>query len=248
MRTVIFLFIILIKLISWDFKFRMLRLVSKNVVVNHLNRWVFRYARILINFARYIAGLNVVTSNNLKEKLPNTFLLVSNHQSLADIALLMSEFKRHSLRFVAKKSLERGVPAVSQTLRYQKHALINRKGDFFEAMNSLKRLSERIQPKICPVVFPEGTRSRSGELGTFYSGAVKSILKNRPLPTVCVAIDGGYKISGTKDLLDNMKHITYRMEIVSIYEEPKSRKDIGNILEKCHQDIEKKLKDWRRKE
>ena len=42
--------------------------------------------------------------------LPCRFLLVTNHQSLADILMLVAAFPRHPLKFVAKRSLQRGIP------------------------------------------------------------------------------------------------------------------------------------------
>jgi 1-acyl-sn-glycerol-3-phosphate acyltransferase len=245
MGTVIFFLILITKLFIWDVKFRFLRILSTRCIVSHLNRNVSGYAYALLKYARCYTGIRVEASDQLRDRLPDMFLLVSNHQSLADIVLLMSQFRRHSVRFVAKKSLGKWFPAVSQTLRMQRHALINRKSDFHDALAKIKLLAQQARPGICPVIFPEGTRSRSGELGEFYTGAFKQILKTKPMPVVCVALDGVYKIAALKNIFKNLKHLVYRMEIVSIYDPPANRKDIPRIIENCRNDIEKKLIQWR---
>ncbi|MFP4441840.1 MAG: lysophospholipid acyltransferase family protein [Spirochaetia bacterium] len=245
MRTVIFFIILISKLLIWDVKFRFLRILSSRRIVDHLNKKVSGYAYALLKYARIYTGIKVEASKNLRNKLPDMFLLVSNHQSLADIVLLMSEFRRHSVRFVAKKSLGKWFPAVSQTLRMQRHALINRKSDFYDALNKIKILAKQAKPGICPVLFPEGTRSRSGELGEFYTGAFKQILRTKPMPVVCVALDGVYKIAALNNIFSNLQDIVYKMEIVSIYDSPAGRKDIPRIINDCRKDIEKKLIQWR---
>ena len=49
---------------------------------------------------------------------PGRFIIVSNHQSTADIAILIWALSDLELRYVAKEELGHGLPAVSMALRH----------------------------------------------------------------------------------------------------------------------------------
>ena len=105
---------------------------------------------------------------NLKEELPQQFLIMSNHQSLLDIPVYMNFLRDRDLRFVAKAELGRHVPLVSEMLRVHEHALVPRTGSPSVAMRTLDKFAERtVQRGQIPVIFPEGTRSRDGKLRIF---------------------------------------------------------------------------------
>ena len=139
-----------------------------------------------------VRGLPGQTQNRLQDTLPERFLILSNHQSLVDIAVLAYAFPRHNVRFVAKKELGRGVPGISFMLRNGGHALIDRRGSFRESQAKLIQLARfsRREP-VCPAIFPEGTRSREGRVKKFHSAAVRTILAHHPLPAVSVAVRRG---------------------------------------------------------
>jgi 1-acyl-sn-glycerol-3-phosphate acyltransferase len=58
--------------------------------------------------------------------MPDRCIVVSNHQSLLDIPILMHYFEPdRRLLFVAKKELGNGIPLISSVLRVGGHALID---------------------------------------------------------------------------------------------------------------------------
>ena len=96
-------------------------------------------------------------------------LIISNHQSLADIIIIYSLF-RH-FRWTSKTGNFR-IPFVGWVLFFNRSVEIRRNsssayGDFRkDALKSLKEGSSL-------VMFPEGTRSRNGKLGKFREGAFR---------------------------------------------------------------------------
>ena len=91
-----------------------------------------------------------------KAELPQQFLILSNHQSLLDIPLYMNFLRDRDLRFVAKDSLARHVPLVSEMLRVHEHAMIPRRGSPAKAMHILDSFAERILARgQIPVIFPD---------------------------------------------------------------------------------------------
>ena len=180
--------------------------------------------------------------NELESGLPERFILVANHQSLLDIPLCWRMVDGRRLRFVAKKELGSGIPFVSSILRTQGHALIQRKGDSAQAMGALRRFARRCRKDgTCPVVFPEGTRSRDGKLGTFYTAGVRKVLEAESLPMVVAAIDGGWRIARLKDFMRGSGVIRYYFTLVAVLPAPAGKKETLDAIAQARSLIEAEL-------
>ena len=140
-----------------------------------------------------------------KKRLPEQFLIISNHQSLMDIPLYMTFLRGKNLRFVAKDELARHVPLVSEMLRAHEHCMIPRHGSPSVAMKTLEDFGRRVLVRNqIPVLFPEGTRSKDGSLGMFYAAGFRRLTDTVHLPVVVCALDGGYKINNIKNIMTNL--------------------------------------------
>lgn len=198
--------------------------------------------------AKHYAGMKIIIESNLKNELPDNFLIISNHQSLFDILALTFSFPRFYVRFVAKKELKFGIPATSFFLRKGGHALIDRKGSFKESQKKLLKLSSLSRKKgFCPAIFPEGTRSRSGKVGKFHSAAVRMVLSRSQLPILSVATNGGYKIAKVKDLAKNLKNTVYRIKFLKLYAYTADRRQILLNLEQSRAEISDQVNQWQQK-
>ena len=91
-------------------------------------------------------------------------IYASNHSSMFDIWALFATLPG-SVRFVAKKELFK-IPLLGRAMRAAGHIPIDREArkKAFEAYDEAARTIKR---GVTPVVFPEGTRSRTGELLPF---------------------------------------------------------------------------------
>ncbi len=179
--------------------------------------------------------------------LPEQFILLSNHQSLLDIPAYMNYFRREKvLRFVAKDSLSRHVPLVSEMLRTQEHCMIPRKAKPMEAMKYMenfgKRVAERNQ---IPVLFPEGTRTRDGNVGKFYSAGFRKLAESSGLPVVVCALDGGFALRDLKKFF-TMKNGSYRVKVLKVYDNPKTKEEEQKILEEARIMIMEQVEEWRK--
>ncbi len=116
--------------------------------------------------------------------LENPLVIASNHQSWFDIFLLAAVLPG-SLRFVAKKELAR-VPLLGRAMQQAGHVFIDRQHRQ-AAFGAYDEAAASIQAGISAVVFPEGTRSRTGELLPFKKGPfVLAIAARVPLvPAYC---------------------------------------------------------------
>jgi 1-acyl-sn-glycerol-3-phosphate acyltransferase len=222
-----------------------LRLVSPESVMEWISRFQPAISRKLFFMAHALGGLRA-DFHTYRGELPPVFLLISNHQSIADIPAIAIVFSRRNLRYVAKRELTRGVPYVSRSLRYGRHALISRTSDFREGAQELKRFASLAREGICPVVFPEGRRSRSGRVQPFNAGAVRIILEQESLPVLSVAVDGGQRIATIPRLLQHRRGAFYRVKPLTLYPAPHGKREILALLQTIETEITAQVDEWRR--
>jgi 1-acyl-sn-glycerol-3-phosphate acyltransferase len=134
------------------------------------------------------------------------FVVVSNHQSTADVAMLAATLRDLNLKFVAKQQLGRWIPSVSLALTHWGSALISRHAtrDDLRRMKAMARQLEHWDGSV--VVFPEGTRSRDGRLLPYKSAALRIIASEANLPLLPVAIDGTHVVCNLVDFALRMPH------------------------------------------
>ena len=122
------------------------------------------------------------------------YIIVSNHQSMFDIVILYVFFWKFRPRFIAKQELARGIPGVSVCLRHDGSALIDR-SNARQALPEIKKLGKRcVEKGHAAIIFPEGTRARTGVMRPFHSAGLTTLLNAAPEATIIpVAIDGSWK-------------------------------------------------------
>lgn len=122
-------------------------------------------------------------------------IFVANHQSMYDIIATIWYLRRFHCKFVSKKELGKGIPSVSYNLRHGGGALIDRK-DPKQAIPEIKKLSEYIENnKRSAVIFPEGTRSKTGKPKEFAQTGVKILCRNAPSAYIVpVSINNSWKM------------------------------------------------------
>jgi len=131
------------------------------------------------------------------EKLPDTDKLcfVSNHQSYADIPLILG-FIPKKTGFVAKIELLK-IPLLSFGMKTINCVFLDRK-NVRQAFASIKQGAENIRAGIPMVIFPEGTRSKTKEMGRFLAGSLKMALLSQAT-VVPLTVDGTYKVLEEKN-------------------------------------------------
>ena len=122
-------------------------------------------------------------------------IFVANHQSMYDIVAMIWYFRRFHCKFVSKKELGSGIPSVSYNLKYGGSVLIDRK-DPKQAIPVIKGLSEYIEKNTrSAVIFPEGTRSKTGVPKEFAQSGLKILCKYAPSAYVVpVSINNSWKM------------------------------------------------------
>ncbi len=247
MGTLLVLLIVIFACLAFELPVYFLRFMPKKCRLPGIDTLVNRILAIFINSARAYMHVDFLHDKG-DFSLPERFIIVSNHQSLLDIPVLMDFFKGIcKVRFVSKRELGSGIPFISTVLRLQEHALIDRKGRMSSSMRTLATFAEVCGKRgTCPLIFPEGTRSKDGKVRTFHSAGFRRILDVQPLPVVFVAIEGGWKFTSLKKLVLSLERVVYRIKIVGIGADAGLNKNtVNEVLERGRKKIEETITDWR---
>ena len=115
-----------------------------------------------------------------------SYVVVANHQSQYDIPLIYG-FCGLDLRWVMKAEIGK-LPFIAQGCRAIGHIFIDR-GNPDQAREAINSAVGRLPPGTGVLFFPEGTRSRTGELIKFRKGAFR-VAVDRNLPVLPMTVIG----------------------------------------------------------
>jgi 1-acyl-sn-glycerol-3-phosphate acyltransferase len=179
------------------------------------------------------------------ELAPHTpYLLVANHQSMFDIPILGALLFTNYPKYVSKRELSHWIPSISYNLRRGGNALIDR-ADRGQAVDAIRALGARAQQRgVSVVIYPEGTRSRAGELQPFKPAGAIALLEAAPaLAVVPVAIDESWRL-----LSKNLFPVPFGVRIRVHLGTPIARspeRPAPALLERARAEIEATLLRWR---
>lgn len=178
-------FLLLFHPIQWVC-FRIFGYQAHKVSVDYLNFFLTHCLHILgVRFS-------VFGREHIPENVP--VILVANHQSMNDIPPIIWFMRKCHPKFISKKELGKGIPSVSYNLRHGGSVLINRK-DPRQAVQAIKTMAAYIEEhKRGVVIFPEGTRSRTGVPKPFQTRGLKTLFEEAPNALVLpISINNSWK-------------------------------------------------------
>lgn len=196
------------KIISYPLSFIAMLMFLLALVIFHPIQWIcfnligyqahkksVDYLNLILLRISHLLGTTYKVENRgaIPEGVPIIF--VANHQSLYDIIAMIWFLRRFHPKFVSKKELGKNIPSVSYNLRHGGSVLIDRK-DPKQAVPTIKILSEYIElHKRSAVIFPEGTRSKTGAPKEFSQTGLKILCKYAPSAYVVpVSINNSWKL------------------------------------------------------
>lgn len=177
-----------------------------------------------------------------RENLPQngeTVVFAANHQSYLDIPILLANLDEpHAL--MAKKELDK-IPFLRGWMRILGCIYVDR-DDARASIAALKKAEETLKEGRSVIVCPEGTRSKSDEMGEFKAGAVRMATR-AGVPVVPVAIDGSYR--GLEGNGFKLKKCTVRLVILPAVETKNLTRDEQKALPAQLQEMVRVAKDTR---
>ena len=171
--------------IQW-FAFNVLGYQAHKRIVICLQFWLMRCLNIL--------GTQFSFSNPYQINTNQPLIIVANHQSMYDISPLMWYMRKHHPKFISKKELGKGIPSVSYNLRHGGSVLIDRKKPI-ESINAIEDFAKRVDKNNwAAVIFPEGTRSRTGKPKPFKTKGLITLMNHMPNALIVpISINNSWK-------------------------------------------------------
>ncbi|MDJ0792181.1 MAG: lysophospholipid acyltransferase family protein [Acidimicrobiia bacterium] len=162
------------------------------------------------------------------------YVVASNHLSQFDIPLLFSVLPVHG-RFLSKKEVFR-IPLVGQAMRTIGIIEIDRQagGSSRQAINEGVRVAAERGYSL--LIFPEGTRSRDGNLLPFKKGAARIAIDTQ-LPVLPVIIEGSDRISKPETPIIHAGEVHVRILEPISTEGMTNRDDLNPLLERIETSI-----------
>ena len=148
---------------------------------------------ILLGQSYEIEGLENIDKNK-------RYLLVANHGSMYDISLCTLILNQQPISWVLKESLLK-IPVAGTAFRLGLGIPISRtnaRDSQKKIMDKIKALREHINPHI--IMYPEGTRSKDGEIHAFKRGFIQ-VMKEYEMDVLPVTLSGVYTFFSTKQKL-----------------------------------------------
>ena len=173
----------------------------------NIHPWISLWAKTILVVCP-LMRVHVEGEDRLKGS--GTCVLVANHQSLADIIAVLH--LSHPFKFIAKREIY-WIPFLGWSLSLAGYIPLVR-GDQKSRKAAAQKARGYLERGVSVLFFPEGTRSRDGEIQSFKAGAFK--LATETAATVVPIV-----IHGTRDLLPKGKHVfTHCVEVIVKVGEP----------------------------
>ena len=144
----------------------------------------------------YVLGTRYKIHNLNKLPLGVPLIIAANHQSLYDITTMGWFMRKVHPKFISKIELGKGIPSISYNLNHGGSVLIDRK-DPKQSLSEIKKMAEYIETyNRATIIFPEGTRSKTGAPKPFAENGLKILCKYAPSAYVVpVSINNSWKMT-----------------------------------------------------
>lgn len=169
------------------------------------------------------------SENEIKQiaKIEEPFILICNHQSNLDIPTLLG-YVPLNFSFIAKKEMKKW-PLIGRWMRRLNCIFLDRKNPR-QGIKDMKDAISKVKEGYSYVIFPEGSRSETGEVGEFKKGSFKLATDSR-VKIIPVTLVGTYDIQKKGSL-----KITSNKNVKIIIDKPID-------LEKICEDDEKNIQE-----
>jgi 1-acyl-sn-glycerol-3-phosphate acyltransferase len=152
---------------------------------------LLRLSKWAMHLGTKILGIKVETSGVEKVDRKSPYIFMANHLSFLDGPMLFMLIPQ-SIRVILKKEVFR-IPIIGQGMRYVEFVPVDRKGGR-GGKKSIDRAARLMREKgYSFLIFPEGTRSRDGEIQAFRRGGFFLALESQA-SVVPISIRGTYEL------------------------------------------------------
>jgi 1-acyl-sn-glycerol-3-phosphate acyltransferase len=150
-------------------------------------RFVHLWARCIL----WACGITLRVRGRERLDPTRAYLFMANHQSNVDIPILMTAFETLQVRWVSKQEV-RKVPVIGLCLARTHQVLVDRESPS-QAIAVIRQVRSLLGAGISVIFFPEGTRTRDGDLQPFKPGGF-AVAVEAGVPVVPITVNGSRAI------------------------------------------------------
>jgi len=162
--------------------------------------WFRRMAGASIGIARVFADVRLRVQGEIPA---GCHVVVMNHQSLLDIPVVHAQMKDPYPLIPTRALYAKGIPGISLLIRMGRYPLVRQTQDSRrDDLRAIARAAESVaRGEQSLVIFPEGHRTRDGEIGPFMRAGLRIVLQRAKRPVYLMVLDGLWRARTTADTL-----------------------------------------------
>jgi len=146
--------------------------------------------RLIIRLGMKLAGIQIEVRGKEHIQTGQNYIFLANHQSYCDPPALVLAIPL-DVRLILKKELRR-LPVIGFILQLGGFVFIDRK-DRKQAIEAMKQAVRQLINKESFLIYPEGTRTRTGKMGPFKKGPFTLAIESE-VPVMPISVSGSYRV------------------------------------------------------
>lgn len=176
-------------------------------------RWQQFMARFVLGSVSRIGGARIPEIPQIPGD--EGVLVLMNHQSVLDIPLVVASLEWAYPRIVTRRRYVRWIPLVSHMVRLYQYPVVDPRANRETSRRMAESIAEAARTSDVPIaIFPEGTRTKDGEIGNFKKTGLRMILGSRPWTVYVLVADGFWERAKAKHFVRGLRKIDGRIELM----------------------------------
>jgi 1-acyl-sn-glycerol-3-phosphate acyltransferase len=195
--------------------------------------WLRFHARATFAMARLLANVRLSVEGAIA---PESCIVVMNHQSVLDIPLGLLLVRGPYPLIPTRDRYKHGLPGISPLGRLAQFPFVSQRRVPSRAeLAALNRAAEQVaRGERSLLIFPEGHRTRDGNIGPFMRSGLRLLLTRTKRPVYCVVVDGITQSRTFADALVNFAGMNVRATVFGPFPPP-DRESIDSFIDTLHE-------------
>jgi 1-acyl-sn-glycerol-3-phosphate acyltransferase len=195
--------------------------------------WLRFHSRATFALARALANVRVTVRGAIE---PSSCIVVMNHQSVLDIPLGLMLVPGPYPLIPTRSRYRRGVPGISPLARLARFPFVTQRRIATRTeLAALTQAADQVaRGEQSLLIFPEGHRTRTGQVGRFMRNGLRLALERAQRPVYCVVADGMWRARTFAKALVSFADTNVRVVILGPFPPPDTD-SIDPFIDSLHQ-------------
>ena len=188
------------------------------------------WVRWLAAMPLHIARVTGVGNFDAQPMIPSEsgVLILMNHQSILDIPMAILSIQGGYPIIVTREGYAKGIPLISGIVRMLEFPTVKPRDGSKTDFKKLDKAAKTTKPLI---IYPEGARSRDGELLPFQDGALNVFLKSRKWKVYLLVVDGIWPCGTFYHITSLQEKLDCKKKVLGPFDSPDDPEEFSGWLE-----------------